>query len=114
MTGTRDCDGMGGHGGRGKNGENRRGDRRRARNRPGDRPAVLVEAHMDTVGVAGWFDGSPYDLTEKEGKYFGRGACDTKASLAVFMLLARRLAQADTPLSHSLVFAATADESPSN
>ena len=81
-----------------------------ARIGPDDRPAVLVEAHMDTVGVAGWFGGSPYDLTEKEGKYFGRGACDTKASLAVFMLLARRLAQADTPLSHSLVFAATADE----
>ena len=81
-----------------------------ARIGPDDRPAVLVEAHMDTVGVAGWFDGSPYDLTEKEGKYFGRGACDTKASLAVFMLLARTLAQADTPLRHSLVFAATVDE----
>jgi len=81
-----------------------------ARIGPADRPAVLVEAHMDTVGVAGWFEGSPYDLTEKEGKYFGRGACDTKASLAVFMLLAQRLAETDTPLNHALVFAATADE----
>lgn len=81
-----------------------------ARIGPPDLPAVLVEAHMDTVGVAGWLDGSPYELIEKEGKFFGRGACDTKASLAVFMLLAQRLAQAETSMKHALVFAASVDE----
>ncbi len=81
-----------------------------ARIGPANKPAVLVEAHMDTVGVSGWLSGSPYDLVEQEGKYFGRGACDTKASLAIFMLLARKLFKSKTPLSHALVFAATADE----
>ncbi len=81
-----------------------------ARIGPADLPAVLVEAHMDTVGVAGWLEGSPYDLVEKDGKYFGRGSCDTKSSLAVFMRLAQTLAKQKTSMKHALVFAATVDE----
>lgn len=81
-----------------------------ARIGPKDAPAVLVEAHMDTVGVSGWSVGSPYDLIEREGKFFGRGSCDTKSSLAVFLLLARQLAGSKNRMRHAFVFAATADE----
>ncbi|HCR29697.1 MAG TPA: hypothetical protein DIV79_06760 [Opitutae bacterium] len=75
-----------------------------------DKPSVLIEAHMDTVGVDGWAIGSPYELQCREGKWYGRGSCDTKASLATFMLLAERCNENASELNHSLVFAASADE----
>jgi len=81
-----------------------------ARIGPKDAPAVLVEAHMDTVGVDGWLKGSPYELLEENGRYFGRGSCDTKASLAVFMLLAQKVSRHRESIKHALVFAATVDE----
>ncbi len=76
-----------------------------------DKPAVLIEAHMDTVGVDGWAIGdSPYEPIEEDGKLYGRGACDTKSSLSVFLILAERLAKRSQSSDYSLVFAATADE----
>ena len=75
-----------------------------------DKPTLLFDAHMDTVGVEGWESGSPYELLEREGRYYGRGACDTKASLAVFMELAATLARAGDDAVYSLLFAATVDE----
>lgn len=75
-----------------------------------EKPSVLVEAHMDTVGVDGWAAGDPYKLECREGKWYGRGSCDTKASLATFLLLAARCKEREGELNRSLVFAATADE----
>ena len=81
-----------------------------ARIGPKDAPAVLLEAHMDTVGVAGWAEGSPFALRREGSRLYGRGACDTKASLACFMLAAARLSQVADRMRYSLVFAATVDE----
>jgi len=81
-----------------------------ARIGPKDLPSVLVEAHMDTVGVDGWALGDPYELECREGKWYGRGSCDTKASLATFLLLAQLCQENESDLNHSLVFAATVDE----
>ncbi len=75
-----------------------------------EKPSVLVEAHMDTVGVDGWAVGDPYKLEYREGKWYGRGSCDTKASLATFLLLADRCKEREGDLNRSLVFAATCDE----
>ena len=75
-----------------------------------EKPSVLIEAHMDTVGVDGWAVGDPYKLEYREGKCYGRGSCDTKASLATFLLLAARCKEREGELNRSLVFAATADE----
>lgn len=47
-------------------------------------PALMFEAHMDVVGpgdLAKWTD-DPFSGSLKEGKIFGRGATDTKGSLA--------------------------------
>ena len=55
-----------------------------ARIGPAELPAIVLDGHMDTVGVDGWSVGdSPYTPVEKEGKLFARGSCDTKASLTV-------------------------------
>lgn len=81
-----------------------------ARIGPANLPSVLVEAHMDTVGVDGWAIGDPYKLRCREGKWYGRGSCDTKASLATFLLLAEQCHERERALKRSLVFAATVDE----
>ncbi len=82
-----------------------------ARIGPADVPAVLLDGHMDTVGVDGWAVGeSPYTPVERDGKLYARGSCDTKASLSVFLTLAERLSSRSGAMKRALVFAATADE----
>lgn len=69
---------------------------------------VLLSAHTDTVAAVGW-DMDPFTPREEDGCIYGRGACDTKASLAVFahvLLQARRAGRADC----NLLFAAVCDE----
>jgi len=46
--------------------------------------AVLLEAHMDTVSVAGMTI-PPFSPEVLDGKLYGRGSCDTKAGLAGMM-----------------------------
>lgn len=48
------------------------------------RRTVLLESHLDTVGVEG-FQGDPFALRAAGGRLYGRGACDTKGPLAAFM-----------------------------
>jgi acetylornithine deacetylase len=62
-----------------------------------DRPAVIgrsntlkahktlmVEMHLDTVGVAD-MTVPPFQVTERDGKLHGRGSCDMKGSMAAFL-----------------------------
>jgi len=77
---------------------------------PSDCPAVLLDAHMDTVGVEGWLSGSPFVLRREGERYYGRGSCDTKASLAVFLSLLASFASDSSQMRRALVFAATVDE----
>jgi acetylornithine deacetylase/succinyl-diaminopimelate desuccinylase family protein len=53
---------------------------------PGRNPALrlILEAHMDTVSVAGMTI-PPFEPEVKEGRMYGRGSCDTKAGLAAMM-----------------------------
>jgi acetylornithine deacetylase len=46
--------------------------------------AFLLNAHMDTVGVAGM--DRPFEPHSEDGRLYGRGAYDMKASLAAIML----------------------------
>lgn len=45
---------------------------------------MILEAHMDTVSVAGMTI-DPFDPVIRDGKLYGRGSCDTKAGLAAMM-----------------------------
>jgi len=45
--------------------------------------SLLLNAHMDTVGVAGMT--APFAPEIRDGRLYGRGALDTKAALAAFM-----------------------------
>ena len=53
---------------------------------------LLLNAHMDTVGVAGM--DRPLDPRSEDGRLYGRGAFDMKASLAAIMLAGADAAEA--------------------
>ncbi len=48
------------------------------------REGICLEAHMDTVGVEG-YRGDPFLPRVRDNRMYGRGACDTKGSLATMM-----------------------------
>jgi acetylornithine deacetylase len=68
--------------------------------------SLMLNAHMDTVGVEGM--DHPFDPVIRDGRLYGRGAYDMKGSLAACMLAARRLAAED--LSGDVIVTAVADE----
>ena len=68
--------------------------------------SLMLNAHMDTVGVGG-ID-APFDVREENGRLYGRGAYDMKASLAAIMLAGARAAREG--LSGDVVVTAVADE----
>jgi acetylornithine deacetylase len=54
-------------------------------------PAVLLNGHIDTVGIEGM--PSPFSLRQEGDRLFGRGAYDMKGSVAVMLALAECWAQ---------------------
>lgn len=59
---------------------------------PGSGPgALLLEAHMDTVQTEGMTI-DPFGADIRDGRLYGRGACDTKASLAAMLVAIETLA----------------------
>ena len=74
---------------------------------PGARAELALVGHTDCVPFdAKWTDA--LCLTEKDGKLYGRGACDTKAFIACALVAVRRLEASRLPRPLLLVF--TADE----
>jgi len=68
--------------------------------------SLLLNAHMDTVGVAGM--DVPFEPRVEDGRLYGRGAYDMKASLAAIMLAGARARELG--LRGDVVVAAVADE----
>jgi acetylornithine deacetylase len=76
-----------------------------ARGRGGGR-SLLLNAHMDTVGTGGM--AAPFEGRVEDGRLYGRGAYDMKASLAAIMLAAARARK--LRLAGDVVVAAVCDE----
>ncbi|GGD73470.1 M20 family metallopeptidase [Paenibacillus nasutitermitis] len=76
---------------------------------PAGCPALLLEAHMDTVQITGMTI-DPYGGEVRDGRLYGRGACDTKASLAAMMLAVEALRNSGADLPASVHLAAVVDE----
>jgi acetylornithine deacetylase len=68
-------------------------------------PTIVLEAHLDTVPAPE--GGLP--LRQDGRRLYGRGACDTKGSLAAMIVAAERLAAVDGPRP-TVVVAGVADE----
>ena len=70
---------------------------------------VVLSGHTDVVPVAGQdWKSDPFKLTEKDGKFYGRGTCDMKAFSAIALSLAPEMAAAG--LKRPIVFALSYDE----
>lgn len=70
--------------------------------------SLMLNAHLDTVGVEGMPE--PFVPVIRDGKMFGRGAYDMKGSLAACLAAVKALVDARAPLAGELVLAAVADE----
>lgn len=69
---------------------------------------LMLNAHSDTVGIDGMDE--PFAATVREGRLYGRGAQDMKASLAACMAAAKALAEGGANLRGEVLVAAVADE----
>jgi acetylornithine deacetylase len=74
---------------------------------PGAGPTLLLNGHLDTVGVEG-MTVPPFQGAVEGGRIVGRGACDMKGGVAALMSAAQRMAVMDE--RPNLVVALTADE----
>jgi acetylornithine deacetylase len=72
----------------------------------GGGPSLMLNAHMDTVGAGGMTN--PFEPVVKDGRVYGRGAYDMKASLAAIMITAREARRLG--LQGDLIITAVADE----
>jgi acetylornithine deacetylase/succinyl-diaminopimelate desuccinylase-like protein len=71
------------------------------------RQTILLAPHLDTVGA----DESQFIPRRKNGRLYGRGACDTKGSIAAMLAALCELANAKSrPLETEIVFAGLVDE----
>lgn len=68
--------------------------------------SLMLNAHMDTVGAGGM--SAPFEPSVREGRLYGRGAYDMKASLAAIMIAAR--SARSLHLKGDVIVTAVADE----
>ena len=70
--------------------------------------SLMLNAHYDTVGIANMID--PFSGAVRQGRLYGRGACDMKAGLAANMAAAKAIVDTGITPPGDLVIAAVADE----
>ena len=70
---------------------------------------LLLEAHLDTVRAES-MSIAPFTPVVREGRLYGRGACDTKGSLAAFLHGVCSPLESGVRLRYNVVILAAADE----
>jgi len=70
---------------------------------------LAVDVHLDTVSVE-QMTGEPFSGQVTDGRVYGRGAVDTKASLAIVLALLEQMQQTGQRPATNLLIAATVDE----
>jgi len=70
--------------------------------------SLLLNAHLDTVGVEGMAE--PFSAEIRDGRLYGRGSQDMKASLAAMIAAAKALQDANITLAGDLLITGVADE----
>jgi acetylornithine deacetylase len=73
---------------------------------PPDRPTVVLNGHLDTVGVSGMLD--PFRPRVEDDRLYGRGAADMKGGVAALVAAAEALVARGAPVRP--VLALVADE----
>lgn len=71
--------------------------------------AVVLESHLDTASALN-FSESPFVPDIKEGRLYGRGSCDTKATAAAMMHAVKRMVDSRQKPACSVYVAGVVDE----
>nr|WP_246329556.1 acetylornithine deacetylase [Chthonobacter rhizosphaerae] len=72
---------------------------------PADVPGFVLSGHTDVVPVDGQdWSTDPFVLTERDGRYYGRGACDMKGFLAVCVAAVPAMTRAELKRPIHLAF----------
>lgn len=72
-------------------------------------PVVLWDAHQDTVPADGMTI-DPFAPLVRDGRLYGRGACDVKGGMAAMLTALARLHASAAPRRKTVVFSATVNE----
>lgn len=73
----------------------------------GSRPGLILSGHTDVVPVDGQdWTSDPFTLVERDGSWYGRGACDMKGFIAVILGKVGAIRRADlrTPIHFALSY----------
>jgi len=81
-----------------------------ARIGPENRPAIVLNGHMDTVEVKDGWKHDPFGAKVENGMLYGLGSLDMKCGLASLMLASRTIADSGQKLDCSIVFQAVSGE----
>jgi succinyl-diaminopimelate desuccinylase len=73
-------------------------------------PCFAFNSHMDTVPIGGGWTSDPFRLTERDGKLFGRGACDAKGPIVAMAEAGRLLTLQRNSWRGTLIVMFVADE----
>jgi succinyl-diaminopimelate desuccinylase len=73
-------------------------------------PCVHFNSHIDVVETGGGWTVDPFAGVVKDGKVFGRGACDMKGGLAASIIAAETLIDSGAELPGALEISGTVDE----
>jgi len=77
-----------------------------------EKPLLCFNGHMDVVPVEfpDKWDSPPFEPVVRDGKLYGRGACDMKGGLGAMIMAAKALRDSGTTLKGSLTVAAVPGE----
>jgi len=73
-------------------------------------PTLVLNSHIDTVPIGSGWTMDPFRLTERNGRLYGRGACDAKGSIAAMTEAARLLIADASSWRGTLLLAFVSDE----
>lgn len=76
----------------------------------GPGPCVHFNGHLDVVEVGSGWTVAPFDGVQKDGRIYGRGACDMKGGLAAAIIAVEALIDEDPDYPGAIEISATADE----
>lgn len=75
-----------------------------------DRPAVHLNGHFDVVPAGSGWTVDPFGGVVRDGRIYGRGACDMKAGIAAAVFAAEAIRRSGVELHGSIEISATVDE----
>ncbi|HEY2783191.1 MAG TPA: acetylornithine deacetylase/succinyl-diaminopimelate desuccinylase family protein [Steroidobacteraceae bacterium] len=73
-------------------------------------PCVHFNSHIDVVQTGGGWTLDPFEAVLKDGRIYGRGACDMKGGLAASIIAVEALIDEETALPGALEISGTVDE----